>query len=252
MRSAQIVHLFHWDEEAAIPLVQKLEAAGYAVNLHTKGGGLSVREMQKAAAVVIDLSRLPSHGRAVAAWLRGSKSTRGIPIVFVDGEAEKIARVKQDVPDAVYASSKDILGALKKAVANAPARPVIPPQMMASIRPNAEKLGIRLHSRVLVLDAPPNVEKVLGPLPDGVTFTEEGAAPVTLWFVYDVPEFERALPSRRNLAASSRLWIIWRKGQSNGLNGNRVRAAALELGLVDYKICSLDGIWSGMAFAVRK
>lgn len=31
-----------------------------------------------------------------------------------------------------------------------------------------------------------------------------------------------------------------------------MRERALAMGLVDYKICSLDGLWSGMAFAVKK
>jgi hypothetical protein len=31
-----------------------------------------------------------------------------------------------------------------------------------------------------------------------------------------------------------------------------VREVALAVGLVDYKICSLDGVWSGMLFAVKK
>ena len=41
------------------------------------------------------------------------------------------------------------------------------------------------------------------------------------------------------------------KGQRN-FNGNHVRGATLPLGLVDYKICSLDPVWTSMALAVRK
>jgi hypothetical protein len=65
-------------------------------------------------------------------------------------------------------------------------------------------------------------------------------------------EYEAALPARRVLAARSRLWILWQKGQGDGLNGNFVRQGALAMGLVDYKICSVDGVWSGMVFAVKK
>ena len=46
------------------------------------------------------------------------------------------------------------------------------------------------------------------------------ACPVTLWFVHDPGEYEAALPSRRALAARSRLWILWQKGRRDGLNGN--------------------------------
>jgi hypothetical protein len=78
------------------------------------------------------------------------------------------------------------------------------------------------------------------------------ACAVTLWFVHDPAEYQAALPSRRALAARSRLWILWKKGRRDGLNGTLVREAALVMGLVDYKICSLDGVWSGMVFAVKK
>ena len=73
-------------------------------------------------AVVIDLSRMPSHGKYVGAWLRGSKSTRHIPLVFVGGEAEKVAAIKKQMPDAVYASVAGIGAALKKAIAQSAAR----------------------------------------------------------------------------------------------------------------------------------
>jgi hypothetical protein len=70
--------------------------------------------------------------------------------------------------------------------------------------------------------------------------------------VHDAGEYEAALPSRRALAARSRLRIVWQKGRRDGLNGNFVRERALAMGLVDYKICSLDGVWSGMVFTVKK
>jgi hypothetical protein len=54
------------------------------------------------------------------------------------------------------------------------------------------------------------------------------------------------------LAAHTRLWILWRKGQKDGLNGATLRRAACDLGLVDYKICSVNQTWSGMAFAIKK
>jgi hypothetical protein len=251
MTSSARVHLFHWNAAEAGTFRQRIEAAGYRVTLHTAGGGLSVKAMSGTAVVVIDLSRLPSQGRAVASWLRGNRGTRQIPIVFVDGEPGKLARVKQDVPDAVYTSSKQIAQALKRAIKNAPSDPVIPPQMMASGRSTAGKLGIKEGSRVALIDAPSNVAKVLGTLPANVEVVEDGPGTVTLWFVLDPFEFERGLPARRKLAAVSRLWIIWKKGNPTGLNSNRVREAVLKLGLVDYKICSLDGVWSGIAVAGR-
>src|ERR1700722_1826611 len=91
------VRLFHWRAEEAKPLIAKLRAAGFEVVHHAETQSPSVRELKEsgAVAVVIDLSRLPSHGKYVGAWLRGSKSTRHIPLVFVGGEAVKVAAIKK-------------------------------------------------------------------------------------------------------------------------------------------------------------
>jgi hypothetical protein len=254
----QRVRLFHWKPEEAKLLIAKLRAAGYEVIYNAQTQSPSVREMKQSGvtAVVIDLSRLPSHGKYVGAWLRGSKSTRHLPLVFVGGEAEKVAAVRKHLPDAAYASIAGAAAALKKAIASPPRYPVIPRQMMETApgRTAAQKLGIREGSAVGLIDPPTGYSKVLGELPQGVEIREDPnyACPVTLWFVYDPAEYEAALPLRRALAAHSRLWILWQKGRRDGLNGSFVRGRALAMGLVDYKICSLDGVWSGMVFTVKK
>jgi hypothetical protein len=134
--------------------------------------------------------------------------------------------------------------------------PVVPRQMMQTdpSRTAAQKLGIRAGATVGLIDPPVDYRKVIGKLPAGVVLEEnpDRACAVTLWFVHDPAECQAALPSRRALAARSRLWILWKKGRRDGLNGTLVREAALVMGLVDYKICSLDGVWSGMVFAVKK
>ncbi len=256
------VHVFSSNPEAAPPLIARLRAAGYAVTYRPPPSSPSLREIHESvpAAVVINLSRMPSQGRAIGAWLRGSKSTRHIPLVFVDGDAPKVAALRREIPDAVYTSLAGIRGALKKAIANPPAQPVVPRQMMQGYekRTAAQKLGIREGFDVSLIDPPPDYPCVLGELPRGVVIEEDAmenpfrACAVTLWFVHDAGEYAAALPRRRALAARSRLWIVWQKSRRDGLNGNFVRATALPLGLVDYKICSLDAAWTAMAFAVRK
>ena len=252
------VRLFHWKSTEAGPLIAKLNASGYQVLHNAETQSPSVREIREsgAVAVVIDLSRLPSHGKYVGAWLRGTKSTRHIPLVFVGGETEKVAAIKKQMPDAVYTSVAGIGAALKKAVAHPPSDPVVPRQMMETApgRTSAQKMGIREGNAVALIDPPADYLKVIGDLPKGVVLEEDlrQACPVTIWFVHDPGEYESALPLRRALAARSRLWIVWQKGRRDGLNGNFVRERALAMGLVDYKICSLDGMWSGMVFAVKK
>lgn len=237
-------------------LIAQLKEAGFEAIYSERTQSPSVVRIKKEApvAIVIDLSRMPSHGRYVGAWVRGSKSTREIPLVFVGGDPGKVERIQAEIPDAVYTSHAKLAQVLRKVkpVKN----PVVPKQIMEGDpgRTNAQKMGITKAMRVGVIDAPIGYERVLGPLPDGVEVEEDPFKPgtVTVWFVYDPGEYEAALPERRRLAAKTRLWIAWQKGRRDGLNGNFIRERAIGMGLVDYKICSLDAQWSAMVFTVKK
>jgi CheY-like chemotaxis protein len=89
------LRLVQWNAAEARGRAATLRAAGYVVN-HAQVTPETLRELRRnpPAAVVIDLSRIPSHGRDVALAIRGSKTTRHIPIVFVEGDAKKVAGVK--------------------------------------------------------------------------------------------------------------------------------------------------------------
>lgn len=199
---------------------------------------------------VIDLARRPSHGREVAVYLRGQKATRHIPIVFLDGAPEKVAAIRKLLPDAVYAARARMRSAVRQALAHKPAAPVVPPQMMERYagRTAAQKLGIRAGARVALIDPPRNYASVIG------ATIEEAAGedcPITLWFVTDGAALHEALPRMRTLAARTKLWILWRKRRP-GINQPFLRESAAAVGLVDYKICSVNATWSAMLFARKK
>jgi hypothetical protein len=121
-------------------------------------------------------------------------------------------------------------------------------------RTTAQKLGITEGSSVALVDPPRNINTVLGALPAGVEFTENGAA-VTLCFVHSVDDLRGRMSRVRGLAAKTKLWILWRKKSAAGHDGvteGLVRETGIELGLVDYKICSVDTTWSAMLFARKK
>ncbi len=81
---------------------------------------------------LIDLTRLPSHGREMGVAIRNSKHLRSVPLVFLDGEPEKVERVKQVLPDAVFVSSAKLIPALKSALGAGPVKqPVRPAAMMS-------------------------------------------------------------------------------------------------------------------------
>lgn len=249
------VRLFHWRAEEAKPLIAALRAGGYTVDYpgDKVNNWRSLRENPPLAAV-IDLTRQPSHGRYVAAEIRATKSIRHIPIVFVDGDPDKIERVRKDLPDAVYTSRSRLASALKRV--KPLADPVAAPRIMnRTDRTTVEKLGIKAGARVALLDPPPDYLRVLGKLPKDVSLEEDPdeSLPLTLWFVRDPAGYLAGLAGIRKRALSSRIWVIYPKGrQPSGLTQTLIRESALAIGLVDYKVCSVNEVWTGLLFTRKK
>jgi CheY-like chemotaxis protein len=255
------LRVVHWNRAEAAPLLAKLREGGFQVDYEERPDyhlAQAIRAEQPAA-VLIDLSRLPSHGREIGVHLRGVKSTRHVPIVFVNGDPEKVEATRQKLPDAAYTTTARVLSALRRAIAEAPAAPVVPPQMMERYagRTAAQKLGIKEGHRIAVVDPPRDYAKVIGPLPDGASLDEsaEAGSHVTLWFVRDPAVFHASLAAIRERAANTKLWILWQKQSARGaggINENAIRDAAIAVGLVDYKVCAVNQTWSGLALAPRK
>src|SRR6202011_295253 len=149
-----------------------LKAAGFAADSSPMQGSGIVGQMREFApdAVVIDLDRLPSQGREMAIMLCGSKSTRHIPIVFAGGQPEKVARIRAELPDAVYTSWNSVESAIALAITLPPPNPVRPtPHMERWSDSNlVRKLGISPKMQVSILGAPDGFEEVLGDLPENV------------------------------------------------------------------------------------
>jgi len=251
------VRVFHWKATEAAPLLALLRRAGHMVDYDVAFAAYRDARANPPTAFVIDLTRLPASGREVAVALRGSKATRTVPIVFLDGEAEKVARIRQLMPDAVYTTRANVASALKAAIAHPPAEPVVPIRMMDRFghRSVVQKLGIGKGALVAVIDPPPGYMNALDALPDGAQVIEDAAgagATITLWFFHDLAAFHGSLRALRTTAAGGRVWVLWRKNKRDGLDGNLIRRALVEIGLVDYKICAYDEAWSGMAISIKK
>ncbi|HJW91685.1 MAG TPA: hypothetical protein VJ436_13670 [Anaerolineales bacterium] len=102
--------LIHWNEGEAGELLGPLLSAGWEVEVEAKDGARagSAIKANPPRAVVIYLTRLPSHGRETAHALRSFKATRTIPIIFVDGKDEALEKTKAKVPDAIFARSTEL------------------------------------------------------------------------------------------------------------------------------------------------
>jgi len=253
------VRVIHWKSSEAKSLIDAVRAAGFEPEFEPDPNGAVVAKAitsNPPDAVVIDLSRLPSHGRELAVWMRNRKSIRTIPIVFFEGEPEKIEKVKAVLPDAAYATSSSLSRMLKTACKGRTPNPVVPPSAMERFKTKtaAQKLGIVALSTVGVMYAPRDYAAVLGEMPEGVEFFEDPDAPlnVTLWFIRDSEAMLGALRRMRAWAPKTRLWVLWPKGSSNRFRESSIREMGIENGLVDYKICSVNDQWSGILFARKK
>ena len=255
------IRLIHWNESEAKQRAAILWAAGYEVYYKMQAGPEFLRDLRAKppTAVVIDLGRLPSHGRDVGLGIRGSKATRHTPIVFVGGEPEKVARVKRLLPDAAFTSWNKIRSALKRAIAHPPENPVRPDSLLAgySGTPLPKKLGIKVNSVVALESAPNGFRKTLGELPEGAVLEEDSRGPcdIVLWFLRSREELQQSMKGMAARTGAGRLRIIWPKkasGVQTDVRENDVRAIGMAAGLVDFKVCAVDATWSGLAFTRRK
>lgn len=259
-RRALRVRLIHWDAAAGEVRATALRTVGYDVDYEAfTPATLSTLKRDTPAAVVVDLSRLPMQGRDVGLVVRASKATRHVPLVFVDGEPEKVARVQGSLPDAVYTSWSRIRTTLTRAIAHPPAQPVTPRSVLEgySGTPLVKKLGIRPGMVVLLVNAPAGFEDTLGTLPGGTTVLRRrrGQSNLTLWFATSRQSLERRIDQVAGWSDHGAMWIIWPKKSaqvSGDLTQSDVRSVGLAAGLVDFKICAVDATWSGLRFVRRK
>lgn len=252
------IRLVHWDLAGVAARAGSLRAAGHTVEYaddlrrsQTTGLGADPPDL-----VLIDLSRMPSHGRMVAVSLRQSGRTRRIPIAFVGGAAEKVERIRAELPDAGFVTWDELPGALGAVLAGAPRKPIVPraatPTRTAGL---GKKLGIRAGMRVCLFDAPGHVTDLLGELPPGAEVMEdEPGGDLVVWFVREAETLEAEVVERFARAGKAPVWIAWRKGLSGpgALKAGEVWAVGRAAGRGAGKICALDGAWSALQFGAPR
>ena len=256
------IRLIHWDKAEARIKAEKIRVSGYEVDCEPFDGPPALRAMREhpPVAVVVDLTKSFSRGRDAGIALRYCATSRHVPLVFVEGDPQKVARIKELLPDAVYTTWPRIRNALKRAIANPPQDPVAPRSLLEGYAgtPLPKKLGIKTGAVVALVNPPKNFEKTLGPLSQGVALRRQarGNNDLIVWFTTSRQDLEEGIKGKTKvLKERGGLWIAWPKkasGVASDLTQKDVREIGLASGLVDYKVCAIDATWSGLLFTRPK
>lgn len=267
MKTTKRVFFVHWNADEAKQRLVELKRRDLVFEWSDLERGTSSADYKRLreeppAIVLIDLTRLPSHGKEVAVVLRQSKKTFFLPIVFVGGTPEKVESVRSRVPDAIYCAWDDVHAALDRALTHPPLPSRQVPETCSS-KPIAAKLGIRDGSAILVIGGPNGFFDLLGELPTGASLEQasekiprRGSFDVIVFFTKQRRELADALAAlEARLAVRGGLWIAWPKKASKvptDITEDVLREIVLPKGLVDNKVCAVDAVWSGLRFARRQ
>ena len=124
--------------------------------------------------------------------------------------------------------------------------------------PLPKKLGIKEGHVVALVDTPDHLPELLRPLPPGVELRSgaRGTPDVSIVCCRTRRALERRVEQLWRLAFPDRsVWVAWPKKSSplfDDLTEDGVRELVLGRGLVDVKVCAIDGDWSGLKLMVRK
>ncbi len=248
------VLLVHWKQEEAEPLVERLREWGHEAAWRgmRQGKEKKVHSARRHGAeiVVFDLARMPVYSKYHAELIRKTKSTAHIPFVFVGGQEEKVARLRALYPDETFTQWNKLRTVLRKLPSKGGAARKAPEAGAEAPRQLWQKMGLRSGMRVHLHHAPREFFAALGEVPADVEFGEEAqGAQLSAFFVADWQAFGMALQEIVTRAALTPVWVFYRKGI---VKSTELRAALLELFLVDYKICAVNANWAGILVRRRK
>jgi hypothetical protein len=124
--------------------------------------------------------------------------------------------------------------------------------------PLPQKLGIKPGRTVVIINAPKNYRRLLGTIPERVTFSDrlKPDSSFAHVFIEKRRELEKRLAVlRQKIADTGTVWVSWPKrssGVPTDVTEDVVRAVALPLGFVDVKVCAIDETWSGLKLMIRR
>ncbi len=259
------LRLICWNGADAEHHAAELRRAGYRVidePLANPGGAVRYFRELDPDAVVIDLDRLPSHGRELGMSLRASKSTCHLRLIFAGGLAAKVDPIRTALPGAIFTGWEDAPAAIERAMAQPIAPRLRSRELPRASGPGAleRKLDIKPQTRFAIVALSGDgtwLSELLTSVPDAAVAQRriDTSTTLALFVVSTRRELVHAFTqARTSLPPNASLWIVHPKQTSllaADFNQDDVREAGLSQGFVDYKVCAIDKDWSALKFARR-
>lgn len=120
-----------------------------------------------------------------------------------------------------------------------------------------QKLGIKSGLRMTILNPPQDYPVLFEDVPFPLEWEELGSQmDLILFFPKDTRDLEERLPQLQDqIQQAGMIWVAWFKKASKiptDLNEDIIRNTALQLKLVDVKVCAIDHRYSGLKLVIRK
>ena len=120
----------------------------------------------------------------------------------------------------------------------------------------AKKLGIKAGAKVMLINAPVYYPDLFTDMPPDVYFADNASLQndVIHFFSKSADEYRAMLPKLMGqIKQDGMIWISWPKKASKvitDITEDLVRSLALQTGMVDIKVCSVDDVWSGLKLVI--
>jgi hypothetical protein len=122
--------------------------------------------------------------------------------------------------------------------------------------PLAKKLGIKNGFHVVLVNVPEHYFDLFIDLPIDLHFEdkEDEKNDFIHFFTKNKEEFVALLPRLKDrIKPNGMIWVSWPKKTSKvptNITEDIIRNFALQIGLVDIKVCAVDDIWSGLKLVI--
>lgn len=122
--------------------------------------------------------------------------------------------------------------------------------------PLAKKLGIKSGFKIRLVNSPVYYMQLFTDMPTEVYFEDDEKSEKDFihFFTVNKDEFLTWLPIfKTQIKPNGMIWVSWPKKASKVITDvteDIVRNYAIEIGLVDFKVCAVDETWSGLKLVI--